>query len=497
MNDPMCAEKWHRLCARNLQANMSRWWAYVMAWAQADIISEPTPEQAHKLQMSNLTQRRNWTMRDVLDRLSVHAGSAAARYQMDAAFAFAIRVVSAVIAFGSQVFLARVLGTYEFGIFTYVWLWVIILGTLAPLGSSTSVVRFLPEFRATSDWARYRGFLNWGQSTSVAAACAMSALGLLVLYIFQDSIPEAYLIPAVLALATLPAFALTEFYDGVGRAESWIDLALGPPYILRPLLLLIMMVMALASGANASAETALVSAILATYATVAVQYYLQTHRFKTTPLTQPSVQDRKSWHNVSLPLFVLDGLTLMMLNIDLMLLYFFVTPDQLGIYFAASRLMALVCFVHFAVSAVSMPRFAAVYISGNRNELNKLMTEMRHLTFWPSFVGTAVVLALGQSLLTLFGTSFLDAYSLLFVFAVGHLAKAAAGPVQALLSVAGAQRQAVHILVATSLLALVLNLFLIPEFGTMGAALAMSCAFIVEAILGTLVALKLYQRTYL
>ena len=89
----------------------------------------------------------------------------------------------------------------------------------------------------------------------------------------------------------------------------------------------------------------------------------------------------------------------------------------------------------------------------------------------------------------------MDAYSLLFVFAIGHLAKAAAGPVQALLSVAGAQRQAVNILVAASVLALVLNLILIPKFGAMGAALAMSCAFVVEAILGTLIALKLYQRT--
>ncbi|PPC98599.1 MAG: multi antimicrobial extrusion protein MatE [Hyphomicrobium sp.] len=446
--------------------------------------------------MSNLTQRRTWTMRDVLDRLRDHAGTDAARHQMDAAFAFAIRVVSAVIAFGSQVFLARVLGTYEFGVFTYVWLWVVILGTLAPLGSSTSVVRFLPEFRVNLDWARYRGFLNWGQTTSLAAASAVSAIGMLALYSFQDSISAVYFIPAVLALATLPAFALTEFYDGVGRAESWIDLALGPPYIVRPILLLIIMVVALALGADATAETAMWSAIIATYATVAIQYYLQTHRLKNTPLTQHSDQDRKSWINVSLPLFVLDGLTLVMLNIDLMLLNFFITPDQLGIYFAASRLMALVCFVHFAVSAVSMPRFAAVYISGNSNELSKLMTNMRHLTFWPSFVGTAIVLVLGQPLLTLFGPSFIDAYSMLFVFAVGHLAKAAAGPVQALLSVAGAQRQAVKILVATCLLALVLNILLIPKFGAMGAAMAMSAAFVVEAILGTLIALKLYQKTH-
>ncbi len=41
---------------------------------------------------------------------------------------FLIRVASAALAFGSQVLLARWMGSFEFGIYVYVWTWVLLLG---------------------------------------------------------------------------------------------------------------------------------------------------------------------------------------------------------------------------------------------------------------------------------------------------------------------------------------------------------------------------------
>ena len=43
--------------------------------------------------------------------------------------AFAIRVVSAGIAFLSQVFLARLMGPFEYGIFVFVWVLAVIVGS--------------------------------------------------------------------------------------------------------------------------------------------------------------------------------------------------------------------------------------------------------------------------------------------------------------------------------------------------------------------------------
>ncbi|HET7413132.1 MAG TPA: oligosaccharide flippase family protein, partial [Pararhizobium sp.] len=67
-----------------------------------------------------------------------------------------IRVASAVIALLSQVVLARFLGTFEYGIYVFVWTLALIVGRLACLGFDSAVIRFLPQYRAADAHAEIR-----------------------------------------------------------------------------------------------------------------------------------------------------------------------------------------------------------------------------------------------------------------------------------------------------------------------------------------------------
>src|SRR5215468_2561009 len=60
---------------------------------------------------------------------------------------FLIRVVSALLAYGSQVLFARWMGGFEFGIYVYVWTWVLLIGQALDLGLATAAQRFIPEYR--------------------------------------------------------------------------------------------------------------------------------------------------------------------------------------------------------------------------------------------------------------------------------------------------------------------------------------------------------------
>ena len=92
----------------------------------------------------------------------------------NAMFAFSIRIASAFIAYLSQVLMARWLGVYEFGVFVWVWTAALLIGSLACIGLSTAILRFIPEYRTSGDAPALRGVIFgslWARSRFLAKAC--------------------------------------------------------------------------------------------------------------------------------------------------------------------------------------------------------------------------------------------------------------------------------------------------------------------------------------
>ena len=85
-------------------------------------------------------------------------------------------------------------------------------------------------------------------------------------------------------------------------------------------------------------------------------------------------------------------------------------------------------------------------------------------------------------MLWLFGPQFTEGYHLMFILAVGLLARAAIGPIERFLNVIG--KQGINALIYGGAFAvnIVLCLVLIPPLGAAGAAIAISTALIVETI---------------
>jgi O-antigen/teichoic acid export membrane protein len=57
---------------------------------------------------------------------------------------FVIRVVSAALAYLSQILLARWMGGTDYGVYVYVWTWVLLLGSMMDFGISASAQKIIP-----------------------------------------------------------------------------------------------------------------------------------------------------------------------------------------------------------------------------------------------------------------------------------------------------------------------------------------------------------------
>src|SRR3984957_16790809 len=106
-----------------------------------------------------------------------------------AGFAFLIRVASAGILYLVQLYLARQMGRFEFGIYVYVWTWVGFLAMLAPLGHSNSAQCLIPQFLASDDRSRLRGFLIGSRWLCFALGTASGAVVAGVLGVVGGALP--------------------------------------------------------------------------------------------------------------------------------------------------------------------------------------------------------------------------------------------------------------------------------------------------------------------
>lgn len=405
------------------------------------------------------------------------------RTQRAALSAFSIRILSAAIAYLSQVVMARWMGSSEYGAFVFVWVWVLILGGVSSLGLNIGMMRFIPDYRESGDLDALRGLLRGSRFFVLTTSTVIAALGLAGLWLFAGRIASHYVLPAYLALFCIPVFALTDLQDGIGRARQWIGTGLVPPYILRPLLILGAMTAAHQLHLPMTAVTAAGAAIVASWLTALVQFAVLQHHLNAEIPRGPRRYPFGFWLRTSLPILMITGFDLIVQNTDVLFVSLYATSSDVGIYFAGLKTMSLIAFVHYAVASAAANRFAALHARGDVAELTSFAHETVRWTFWPSLAGAIVILLLGKPLLWLFGPEFTVAYGPMFILALGLLVKSAVGPAEYLLNMLGQQKLCGGVLVFTAALNVVLNALLVPRFGLWGAATATATTLGVAAVL--------------
>jgi O-antigen/teichoic acid export membrane protein len=403
--------------------------------------------------------------------------------QIAAGNVFLVRVLSALIALGSQVLLARWMGRFEYGVFIYVWTWVLMIGSVADMGLSSSARRFIPEYTERGDWAHLRGFLSGSCWLAFAIATALGAAGALAVYSFAARLDEYVVLPLYLACATIPIWGLGQVQTGIAQSYEWPNLALVPFYIVRQVAMTLIMGAAWWFGAPTSAVFAMLAAFATSWIVTLGQGVWLQRRLRSKVSGGQRRHDVSTWLGTSLPIFVVEGFYLLLTYVDILALEHLGSPQQVATYFAGARLLAVVAFVYYAISGTTMHRFTQYYVAGDIPRLQQFFAETARWTFWPSVALCVGILALGKPLLSLFGAGFEAGYSAMLILAFGMLARAAVGPAERLLNMLGDRRPCALIYLLAFMLNLALCVALIPHYGIEGAAAATSAALTVESIL--------------
>jgi O-antigen/teichoic acid export membrane protein len=193
--------------------------------------------------------------------------------------------------------------------------------------------------------------------------------------------------------------------------------------------------------------------------------------------------DFRYWLTIALPIFMVDAFYLLLSYSDVLILKQYSSPHEVAVYYAAAKTLALIAFVYYAVAQTAAHKFTELHVNGDRARLADYIRHIVRLTFWPSFAATVLVLAFGVPLLWLFGREFVAGYPLMFILAVGLLARASVGPAERLLIMLDQHYACAVVYAVAFAINVLLCVLLIPRLGTAGAAASISAALIVESIL--------------
>jgi O-antigen/teichoic acid export membrane protein len=236
-------------------------------------------------------------------------------------------------------------------------------------------------------------------------------------------------------------------------------------------------------GAPTDAITAMLVAVVTTWVVTLVQARVLEARLDRKVADGPKQYDVKTWLGTSLPIFIVEGFYLLLTYVDILALEHLRSPNEVAVYYAGARLMAIVAFVYFAIAGATTHKFTKYHVAGDAEKLNSFFAETTRWTFWPSLLLCAGILAFGKPLLALFGPTFESGYAVMFILAIGMLARAAVGPAERLLNMLGDRKQCAGVYAAAFAVNLVLCVLLIPRIGIEGAATATSAALVVESLL--------------
>lgn len=396
---------------------------------------------------------------------------------------FLIRVFSAGMAYGAQILLARWMGGTEYGIYVYVWTWVLLLGSMLDFGISASAQKIIPEYRAAGDLDRLRGFLSGSRWGTLAASSVVSVLLAALVWSLSGLMDAAEVIPLYLGCLTLPAFVVANTQDGIARSHDWMRLGLMPQFIIRQALIIGFTAGLFVLGFHLGAVAAMAASCAAVWLAMIGQMIALNRRLAGHIAPGPRAYDVRGWLAVSLPILLVEGFYLLLSYTDVLVLQQFRPADEVGVYYAVVKTLALVSFIHYAMSATTAHRFTEYHAAGDTARLAAYVRHAIVWTFWPSLAATAVLLAVGEPLLWLFGPQFTQGYPIMFVAAIGLVVRAAIGPVERLLNMLGHQHVCALAYALSFVVNLLLCLVLVPRFGGMGAAASTSAALTFETVL--------------
>ena len=380
------------------------------------------------------------------------------------------------------IFLARVLGVGDLGLY---FLGITIVGFLAVLsnfGLSIGVTRFVAIYNSRNDFRRLKGTVQISAVITLLPSLIMVGIIFLLgdvvsTFIFHKS--ELGIVIKILSLS-IPFDSLRWIFLAATRGLKFMQYTAyteNLAWIGLRFLFAILFVF----GFGMKLEGAVLAYIVSSFFSASLAFY---YANKVIPLTNRKVVpvfEVKKLLKFSIPMVFSIFLGNLTRQIDVLMLGLFVSAAEVGLYSVVVRIIVLAEVVFGIFMPIFNPFVTDLY---EKKELSKLSNLLKTITRWSVTISFPVFLSLfffPGLFLHFFGAEFIQASACLSILAIVHLFSSTSSLPSSIIFMSGRSDITFKNNSAMLLINVVFNYLLIPQYGILGAAIATGISLILIA----------------
>lgn len=396
---------------------------------------------------------------------------------------FGLRIVATGLSFVFYFLMARLIGAEGIGTYSFSMTCVSLLGLPAGLGFTQLLIRDIAVYSSCSQWELMKGLLSLSHRVTLVLSFVLSMGVAVALLIWAKN--SSMLYSLLIVLIALPVNCLRGLNQSTMSGLHQVVKGTIPDSLITPLSSVLFTGILFVFFKEESTTELLVGiyVLVAVIGLLSGSYQLRKHLPKELNAVKPQYE-AIGWVSRSLPFMFLGALYLVNSQADILMIGTLEGIEPVGTYTIASRLASIIVFILTASNAVLSPMVSGLYSSRNMGELQNLITKSSRLVLVTSCGAALVLLLFRDQLLGAFGKDFSAGGTILALLIFGQLINAFSGPVGMLMNMSGYEKQSLIIFLISAVANLLLNFYLIPQFGANGAAMATTVSMVMWNCMG-------------
>jgi O-antigen/teichoic acid export membrane protein len=420
-------------------------------------------------------------------------GSAIKRVTRGGITSFFIYGAGVGLTYCSQLLIARMVGVQIYGVYAYVYAWMVVLAYMSALGFDVALLRFVPAYEAVRNWPLLCGVIQYGQRRAGAVGLAVVLIGVGAVLLREKTQPLRDTL--LVGLWLVPVWALLWIRCSVLRAFGGVISALVPDRVVRDGLLVVLVGLAtFGQGWTLDATMVMTATLISSLAGLSLAS-LGMRRMRPSVIKDVAPEyDAAMWRRTAVPLVIIGAAEPLLNRTGVILLGWFEHTKDAGIYSLVFNIAFVVALPRIAINTLFAPTIASLFARKDQAMLQALVTTAASWTLAASAFIAFVLFVLAEPFLGWFGPGYDAGVPALRILLIAQVIAASAGSQMYVMIMTGHERSAALLLVSHTVVNAALSAWLIGLFGLSGAAIGTGAILVVwNAAMG----LYLWRRLHL